>query len=327
MSETIKVITTRRLPPQTEARLTQLFDCSLRSDDTPMGKAALIEAALSADVLVPTISDRIDREVIAAGAARGLKLIASDGAGLDHIDLAAAREWGIPVTHTPGALTEDTADMAMVLILALFRRIAEAREAVRDDQFTGWSPTWMLGRSVHGKKLGILGMGRIGQALARRARAFGLSIHYHNRRPVSEPIRASLEAQYWPSLDQMLASVDVLSIHCPHTPGTYHLMSRRRLALMQPHAYVVNTARGEIVDENALAEALHARRLGGAALDVFAHEPDIAPALKSAPGILLTPHIGSATLEAREAMGEVLAINIRVWQSGETPPNLVLPEA
>jgi glyoxylate reductase len=322
----LRVVATRRLPAHTQTRLAALFQFDAASNDVALSKALLIEAALQADVLVCTITDRIDREVIAAGAARSLKLIANYGAGTDHIDLDAAREFNILVTNTPGALTEDTADMTMAMVLALFRRMPEALDVMREERFEGWHPCWMLGRSVRGARLGILGLGRIGQAVAARARAFGMEIHYHNRKPVGAAISDALHARYWESLDQMLAHIDVLTVHCPHTPATFHLLSRRRLARMAPHAMVVNTARGEIIDEDALGDALHAGELAAAALDVFEDGAKVHPRLRSAPNTLLTPHIGSATQEARNAMGELLAINIRALQTGETPPHLILPD-
>ncbi|HRQ81297.1 MAG TPA: D-glycerate dehydrogenase, partial [Azospirillaceae bacterium] len=276
MAETTKplVIVTRKLPEVIEQRMLELFDVRLRDDDTPLGHAELIEAARQAVVLVPTVTDRIDRDVI-ENAGPQLRLIASFGTGVDHIDLNAAQQRGIIVTNTPGVLTEDTADMTMALILAVSRRLAEGERLVRSGQWQGWGPTTMLGHRIWGKSLGILGMGRIGQAVARRARAFGMSIHYHNRRRLHPEIEAELDATYWPSLDQMLARMDVVSVNCPHTPATYHLLSDRRLKLMQPHCYVVNTSRGEVVDEGALTRMLTRGELAGAGLDVFEHEPAV----------------------------------------------------
>jgi glyoxylate reductase len=277
-----------------------------------------------ADVLAPTITDRIDKTVIEKAGER-LKLIANFGAGIDHIDVAAATERGITVTNTPGVLTDDTADLTMGLIMAVSRRVVEGAEVVKAGAFHGWSPTWMLGRRIGGKRLGIVGMGRIGQALARRARAFGLSIHYHNRKPVSPRIAEELEATYWESLDQMLARMDVISVNCPHTPATYHLLSARRLKLVRPHAIVVNTARGEIIDEGALAAMLAEGALAGAGLDVYEHEPAINPKLLKLANVVLLPHMGSATMEARVDMGEKVIVNIRTWMDGHKPPDRVIP--
>jgi glyoxylate reductase len=325
MAETTKplVIVTRKLPEAIEQRMTELFNVRLRDDDTPWSRARLIEAAQEAVVLAPTVTDRIDREVI-ENAGPQLKLIASFGTGVDHIDLNAAQARGVVVTNTPGVLTEDTADMTMALILAVSRRLAEGERLVRSGQWQGWGPTTMLGHRIWGKSLGVLGMGRIGQAVARRARAFGMSIHYHNRRRLHPEIEAELDATYWPSLDQMLARMDVVSVNCPHTPATYHLLSDRRLKLMQPTAYVVNTSRGEVVDETALTRMLTRGDLAGAGLDVFEHEPAVNPKLLRLDNVVLLPHMGSATIEGRIAMGEKVIINIRTFMDGHKPPDRVL---
>jgi glyoxylate reductase len=325
MAETTKplVIVTRKLPEAIEQRMTELFNVRLRDDDTPWSRAQLIEAAQEAVVLAPTVTDRIDREVI-ENAGPQLKLIASFGTGVDHIDLNAAQARGVVVTNTPGVLTEDTADMTMALILAVSRRLAEGERLVRSGQWQGWGPTTMLGHRIWGKSLGVLGMGRIGQAVARRARAFGMSIHYHNRRRLHPEIEAELDATYWPSLDQMLARMDVVSVNCPHTPATYHLLSDRRLKLMQPTAYVVNTSRGEVVDETALTRMLTRGDLAGAGLDVFEHEPAVNPKLLRLDNVVLLPHMGSATIEGRIAMGEKVIINIRTFMDGHKPPDRVL---
>jgi glyoxylate reductase len=279
----------------------------------------------TAEVLVPTVTDRISAEIIAA-AGEQLKLIANYGAGVDHIDLRAARDRGITVTNTPDVLTEDTADMTMALILAVPRRLIEGERILRAGTWTGWSPTWMLGHRVAGKRLGIVGMGRIGQAVARRARAFNMSIHYHNRRPVHPDVEAELEATYHASLDQMLARTDIVTVHCPHTPATFHLLSARRLKLLQPHAYIVNTARGEIIDEAALVRILKNREIAGAGLDVYENEPAVNPKLLALDNVVLLPHMGSATIEGRIGMGECVLINIRSAMDGHKPPNRVLPE-
>ncbi|WP_312166919.1 D-glycerate dehydrogenase [Phenylobacterium sp.] len=319
-----KVIVTRRLPDQVETRMRELFDTELNLDDAPLDRDALVQAVQRADAIVPTITDHIDADLIAAAGDK-LKLIANFGAGVDHIDVVAANERGIAVTNTPGVLTEDTADLTMALIMAVSRRIVEGANVVQAGQFTGWTPTWMMGRRVNGKRLGIIGMGRIGQAVARRARAFGMQIHYHNRKPVSHVIAEELEATYWESLDQMLARMDIISVNCPHTPATYHLLSARRLKLLQPHAVVVNTARGGIIDEGALADLLAAGAVAGAGLDVFEFEPAINPKLLTQPNAVLLPHLGSATVEARIDMGEKVIINLKTWMDGHRPPDRVIP--
>jgi glyoxylate reductase len=321
-----KVVVTRKLPDAIETRMMELFDVRLNLEDKAMTKAELIEAVKAADVLVPTVTDRVDAALLSQ-AAPGLRLIANYGTGVDHIDLASARQRGITVTNTPDVLTEDTADMTMALILAVPRRLCEGERVLRAGQWPGWSPTWMMGHRIYGKRLGIIGMGRIGQAVARRARGFGLAIHYHNRRRVPEHVESALEATFWESLDQMLARVDIVSVNCPHTPATYHLLSARRLKLLRPHAYVVNTARGEVIDENALTRMLRAGELAGAGLDVFEHEPAVNPKLVELPNVVLLPHMGSATIEGRLDMGEKVLINIKTFADGHKPPDRVLAEA
>lgn len=319
-----KVIITRKLPDSVETRLRELFDTELNLTDEPMSQDALLDALKRADVLVPTITDRIDSRLLSRSG-ENLKLIANFGAGVDNIDVATANTRGIIVTNTPGVLTEDTADMTMALILASARRVVEGAQVVQSGGFAGWSPTWMLGRRIYGKRLGIVGMGRIGQAVARRAKAFGLQIHYHNRKPVSPRIAEELEATYWESLDQMLARMDVVSVNCPHTPGTFHLLSARRLKLLQPHAILVNTARGEVIDEAALANMLARGEIAGAGLDVYEHEPAINPKLLKLPNVVLLPHMGSATVESRVDMGEKVIINIKTFMDGHRPPDRVIP--
>ncbi|MED5519759.1 MAG: D-glycerate dehydrogenase [Pseudomonadota bacterium] len=316
------VIVTRKLPDAIETRMMELFDVRLNLDDEPFSRARMVEAVQAADVLVPTVTDRIDAGILEQASDK-LRLIASFGTGVDHIDVAAARARGMTVTNTPGVLTEDTADMTMALILAVPRRLVAGERLMRAGQWRGWSPTSMLGNRIHGKRLGIVGMGRIGQAVARRARGFGLSIHYHNRRPVHAEIEADLEATYWDNLDQMLARMDIISINCPHTPATYHLISPRRLALIQPHAFIVNTSRGEVIDENALVHALQNRDLAGAGLDVFEHEPQVNPKLLELENVVLMPHMGSATIEGRIDMGEKVIINIRAFMDQHAPPDRV----
>ena len=319
------VVVTRKLPDVVETRMMELFQTRLNATDEAMSKAALVEAVKTADVLVPTVTDRIDKTILNQ-AGDQLKLIANFGTGVDNIDVEAAIARGITVTNTPGVLTEDTADMTMALIMAVARRLIDGSKVIgSDNTWQGWSPTWMLGSRISGKRIGIIGMGRIGTALARRAKAFGMQIHYHNRKPVNSNIAAELDATYWESLDQMLARMDIISVNCPHTPATYHLLSARRLKLMKKEAILVNTARGEVIDENALARMLEAGELGGAGLDVFENEPAVNPKLlKSAKAVLL-PHMGSATLEGRIDMGEKVIINIKTWVDGHNPPDRVLP--
>ena len=316
---------TRKLPDATETRLMELFDAKLNINDEPMGSRELFEALKTTEVLVPTVTDQIDNDLI-RGAGENLKLIANYGTGVDHIDLDAARDKGIMVTNTPDVLTEDTADMTMALILTVPRRLIEGERVLRSKQWSGWSPTWMLGHRIFGKRLGIIGMGRIGQAVAKRARGFGLSIHYHNRKPVHEEIETELEATYWESLDQMLARMDFVSVNCPHTPATFHLLSARRLKLLQPHAVIVNTARGEIIDEAALTQVLQADEIAGAGLDVFEHEPAVNPKLMSLDNVVLLPHMSSATFEGRQDMGEKVIINIQFFADGHNPPDRVISE-
>jgi glyoxylate reductase len=323
-----KVVITRKLPDPVETRMRELFDATLNIDDRPMSQPELVAAFKEADVVVPTVTDRIDRALIEQ-AGSNLRLIANFGNGVDNIDVAAAARQGITVTNTPGVLTEDTADMTMALMLAVPRRLAEgANVLLGKDKWPGWSPTWMLGRRIWGKRLGIVGMGRIGTAVARRAKAFGLSIHYHNRSRVIAATEDALEATYWESLDQMLARMDIISVNCPSTPATFHLLSARRLALMQPTAYIVNTARGEIIDESALIAMIEKGRLAGAGLDVFEHEPAVNPKLVKLAEkgrVVILPHMGSATIEGRIEMGEKVIINIRTFFDGHRPPDRVLP--
>ncbi len=319
-----RVVVTRRLPDVVETRMRELFDTQLNIDDTPMSSAELVEAVKTADILVPTVTDKIDKSIISQ-AGDQLKLIANFGTGVDNIDVQTAFNKGIIVTNTPGVLTEDTADMTMALILDVARRVTEGAQVISEgSEWKGWSPTWMLGHRITGKRLGIIGMGRIGQAVARRARAFGLQIHYHNRRRVNPAVEEELEATYWDSLDQMLARMDIISVNCPHTPATYHLLSSRRLKLLRPDAYVINTARGEVIDENALARMLEAGELSGAGLDVFEHEPAVNPRLVKSDKVVLLPHMGSATIEGRIDMGEKVIINIKTFVDGHKPPDRVI---
>jgi glyoxylate reductase len=318
------VVVTRRLPAQVEARMGELFDVRLRQDDTPMSREALGAAMREADVLVPTITDRIDAGLIGQAGER-LRLIANYGAGVDHIDVETARSRGVLVSNTPGVVTEDTADMTMALILAVTRRIPEGLATMQAGEWDGWAPTAFLGGRLAGRRLGILGMGRIGQAVARRAAAFDCEVHYHNRRRLRPETEADLGARYWESLDQMLARVDILSINCPHTPSTFHLVNARRLKLMKPEAVIVNTSRGEVIDENALTRMLRAGEIAGAGLDVYERGAEITPQLREMPNVVLLPHMGSATVEGRVEMGEKVIINIKTFQDGHRPPDQVVP--
>ncbi|WP_299354813.1 D-glycerate dehydrogenase [uncultured Shimia sp.] len=322
--ERLSVVVTRRLPDAVETRLSELFDVRLRDDDNPMSREELVEAMKSADVLVPTLTDTIDAPMITQSGGR-LKLIANYGAGVDHIDVESARQRGVLVSNTPGVSADDTADMTIAMIVGAIRRVPEGIRLMDQGGWTGWSPNAMLGGRVGGRRLGILGMGRIGQAVARRAKAFGMQIHYHNRRRLHPGIEEELEATYWESLDQMVSRMDVLTVHCPHTPGTFHLMNARRLRLLKNDAYVVNTSRGEVLDENALVRMLKAGDISGAALDVYEHGTEINPDLSALKNVVLLPHMGSATIEGRLEMGEKVIINIKTFDDGHRPPDLVVP--
>ncbi|WP_341208391.1 D-glycerate dehydrogenase [uncultured Sphingomonas sp.] len=318
-----KVIVTRALPNVVMRRLAELFDVTGNADDTPLSRDALAAAMADCDVLVPAVTDTIDAALI-AGAGPRLRLIANFGAGVNHIDLKAARARGIIVTNTPGVLTEDTADMTMALIVSVPRRLAEGEKLVRSGEWKGWSPGGMLGYRIGGKALGIVGMGRIGQAVARRARAFGLSIHYHNRHRLPKVVEAELNAVWHPNLDELLGAIDILTIHTPLNADSRDLIDARRIALLRPHVYVINASRGGILDEDALVEALENGRLAGAGLDVWRHEPEIDPRLLALPNVVMTPHMGSATWEGRVASGEKVIANIRMWADGHRPPDQVL---
>ena len=320
----LSVVVTRRLPEAVETRLSELFDVTLREDDRPMTREELGAAMRQADVLVPTITDEIDAPLITQAGER-LKLIANYGAGVDHIDVATARQRGVLVSNPPGVLTDDTADMTMALILAVTRRMPEGMAVMQSGNWDGWAPTALMGGRVGGRRLGILGMGRIGQAVARRARAFGMQVHYHNRKRLREEVEGALEATYWDSLDQMVSRMDVISINCPHTPSTFHLMNARRLGLMKPDAVIVNTSRGEVIDENALTRMLRAGDIKGAGLDVYEHGREINPRLRELKNVVLLPHMGSATLEGRIEMGEKVLINIKTFDDGHRPPDQVVP--
>ncbi len=318
------IILTRRLSDTVETRMRELFNATLNQTDQPFTQEQLIQAVKTADVLVPTVTDSLSASVIEQAGPQ-LRLIASFGTGVDHIDVKAAREKGITVTNTPGVLSEDTADVAMSLILAVPRRIVQGDIKVRSGQWDGWSPTGMLGHRINGKRLGIIGMGSIGQAIARRAKAFGMSIHYHNRKAVHPSIEAELEATYWETIEQMLPRVDIISINCPSTPATHHLLNKEKLSLLSPHSYLVNTGRGDVIDETALIELLKEDKIAGAGLDVYEHEPVVSSALIDLPNVVLLPHIGSATIEGRHAMGDKVIINIQTFLDGHTPPDRVVP--
>jgi glyoxylate reductase len=320
----LSVVVTRRLPEPVETRMKELFDVELRDPDTPMTREELVAAMRRADVLVPTITDAIDAGLLGQAGDK-LKLIANYGAGVDHIDVATARQRGILVSNTPGVVTEDTADMTIALMLAVTRRIPEGLALMQSGEWQGWSPMALLGGRIGGKRLGILGMGGIGQAVARRARAFGMQIHYHNRRRLRPEVEAEFEATYWESLDQMVSRMDVISVNCPHTPSTYHLMNARRLRLLKPTAVIVNTSRGEVVDENALTRMLRAGEIAGAGLDVYERGAEVNPRLRELPNVVLLPHMGSATREGRVEMGEKVIINIKTFADGHRPPDQVVP--
>ena len=320
----LRVAVTRRLPEAVETRMSELFDVVLRDSDSRLSRDDLVSLMQGVDVLVPTVTDQIDANMLARAGER-LKLIANFGAGVDHVDVLSARQRGVLVSNTPGVVTEDTADMTLALILAVTRRIPEGIAEMQSGRWQGWAPTAHLGGRVGGRRLGILGMGRIGQAVARRANVFGMQVHYHNRRRLRPEIEAELGATYWESLDQMLARMDIVSVNAPHTPSTFHLLNARRLKLMKPSAVVVNTSRGEVIDENALTRMLRAGEIAGAGLDVFEHGHEINPRLRELPNVVLLPHMGSATVEGRAEMGEKVIINIKTFADGHRPPDLVVP--
>ena len=319
-----KVVVTRRLPATVENRMKELFDVELNKNDIPMSAKELAVAIGKADILVPTISDTIDSKLLAR-AGENLRLIASYGAGFDHIDIQTARQRGILVSNTPGVLTDDTADMTLALMLGVMRRFQEGASLIQKKSWDGWSPSAMLGTRLGGKRLGILGMGRIGSAVASRAKAFGMEINYHNRKKLHPALEAPSDAIFWENFESMLKEIDVLSINCPHTPSTFHMINGGRLSLMKDSAFIVNTSRGEVIDENALARALKNKKLAGAALDVFEARKEVNPQLRDLPNVMLLPHLGSATDEARIEMGEKVIINIKTFIDGHRPPDQVVP--
>ncbi|MDC7676125.1 2-hydroxyacid dehydrogenase [Asticcacaulis machinosus] len=320
----LKVFVTVKLPDSVETRLRELFDTTLCPDKRPMPRDKLLEAAQTAEVIVSSINDQIDADFFAT-AGEQLKMVANFGVGYDHIDIQSAADKGIIITNTPGVLTEDTAEMTMGLILAVARRFVEGAETVQRGEFSEWSPTFMMGRRIYGKRLGIIGMGRIGQALARRAKAFGMSVHYHNRKPVSARIAEEIGATYWDNLDDMLPRMDVVSVNCPRTSETFHLLNAERLGLLSPTAIIVNTARGEIIDETALAHLLREHKIAGVGLDVYERLPGINPELFGLPNAVLLPHMASSTIEARQDMGDRVILNIKTLQDGHRPPDRVIP--
>ncbi len=320
-----KIIVTRRLPEIVETRMMELFDTKLNSDDHPFSSSELLNAVNEADIIVPTVTDKIDKNLLCSKN-RKIKLIANFGAGVDHIDIEYAEKNKLIVTNTPGVLTEDTADMVMALILSVPRKLLKGERLIRSGDWKGWSPTHMMGSRIWGKRLGIIGMGRIGQAVARRAGGFGLNIHYHNRNRLPDVIEKSLKATYWEDLDQMLPKMDIISINCPSTADTFHLLSHERLTSLQSHAYIVNTSRGKVIDEDALAKLLEKGNIAGAGLDVFEREPAVSDSLLNAPNTVLLPHMGSSTVEARNEMGEKVIINIQTFLDGHKPPDRVLSE-
>lgn len=320
----LSVIVTRRLPEVVETRMKELFDVELRDPDVRMTRDELADAVKRCDVLVPCVTDVIDAGLLAQAGER-LKLIANYGAGVDHIDVATARSRGILVSNTPGVGADDTADMVMALILGVVRRLPEGMAEMQAGRWQGWAPMAHLGGRLAGRRLGILGMGRIGGAVARRARAFGMQIHYHNRRRVNAALESELEATWWESLDQMLSRMDIVSVNCPHTPSTFHLLNARRLKLLKPSSVVINTSRGEVIDENALTRGLRAGEIAGAGLDVYEHGHEINPRLRELPNVVLLPHMGSATIEGRVEMGEKVILNIKTFADGHRPPDQVVP--
>jgi len=318
-----RVAVTRKLLPQIEARMAELFDCRFNEDDHEMSADEIVEAMRDADILVPTVTDRIDAELIARAPA-SVKMFANFGAGVNHIDLAAAKAKGILVTNTPGVFTDDTADLTMALILNVPRRLGEGHRLMRSGEWKGWTPIGMLGHRIGGKTLGIIGYGRIGEAVALRARAFGLNILYNKRHRLPASVEDEMGVTFEPDLDRLVAKSDIISLHCPLTAETQKLMSRERIGMMKRDAYLINSSRGELVDEDALIEALTRGRIAGAGLDVYNHEPAIDPRFLAIPNVILLPHLGSATYEGREASGEKVIANIRIFSDGHRPPDQVL---
>ncbi len=318
-----KLALTRKLVASVETRMSELFDVELNSDDAPMSKTQLVAAMQDVDVLVPTVTDQIDSEVISAAGQR-LKLIANYGAGVNNIDLMAAKARDIIVTNTPGVFTNDTADLTMALMLAVSRRIGEGRRLLEHGGWTGWSPTGMLGHSLNGKTLGIIGFGRIGEAVARRAQVFGMKVIYNKRHRLPPSVEAELGVVFEPEIDRLVAAAEFISLHCPLTDATASIIDAGRLAMMKSDCYLINTSRGGLVDEPALIAALRAGQIAGAGLDVYAEEPKLDKAMIELPNVVALPHMGSGTIEGRTAAGEKVIANIRVWADGHRPPNQIL---
>ena len=322
------VYVTRKLPDLVETRMMELFDTRLNLDDAPLSREQLSQAMSEAKVLVPTITDTIDSDLI-MGAGSQLELIANFGNGTDNIDVSSAVSRNIAVTNTPKVLTSDTADMVMAMILAIPRRLVEGTKVLSGSGvWNGWTPNGMLGESLGEKRLGIIGMGRIGSAVAHRARSFGMSVHYHNRSAVHPDLESSLEATYWSDLGQMLSRMDIVTVHCPYNTSSHHLLSRDMLSQMRVGSYVINSSRSEILDESALIDLLESGHLGGAALDVFEHDPVISPrllSLASRDRVIMLPHMASATVEGRMEMGDKVIVNIKAYLDGHRPPDRVLP--
>ncbi len=320
-SKKITVLLTRKLPEIIEKKLTKSFSVELNKSDKKYSYKELKKKIENVDVLVPCISDTIDASIIKAG--KKLKLIANFGNGVDNLDLITAKERKILVTNTPDVLTEDTADLVLTMILMICRKVRNAQQKLTNEKWTGWGPSETIGERISGKKIGIIGMGRIGLAVAKRCFSLGIEISYHNRKKLKSNIEKKCNAKYWNNLDEMLAYVDIVSIHCPYTPETFHLLSKKRLKLLKKKAIVVNTSRGEIIDENELANLLLKKKIGGVGLDVFEHEPQVTPNLLEADNAVLLPHISSATTECRVSMGIRVFKNIDSFQKGMSPPDLI----
>ncbi|MAI83905.1 MAG: D-glycerate dehydrogenase [Rickettsiales bacterium] len=315
------ILLTRKLPELIERDLFDKYNITQNKNDKPYSYKELKAKISNVDILVPCVSDTIDASIIRS--AKNLKLIANFGNGVDNIDLITAREKNILVTNTPEVLTDDTSDLVMTLILMLCRKVKSAEQKLHLGHWYGWGPSITNGERVFGKNLGIIGMGRIGKAVAMRAKSFGLKIHYHNRNKLKKSVEKIYEAKFWGDLNEMLKKMDIISIHCPYTPETFHLLSKRRLKLLKKTSIIINTSRGEIIDENALAELLNSKKIHGAGLDVFEHEPQVTPTLLDAPNTVLLPHISSATKQARHAMGLRVLKNIDEFTKNKIPKDLI----
>ena len=315
-----KVLQTRRWPQAAEQALNALFDVTVDAEDLPLSHEALIEGVKTHDAIAVTVTDKIDADVIAAAAEGQCQIIANFGVGVNHIDLAAAAKHGLPVANTPGVLTDATADIAMTLMLMACRRAAEGEREIRNNAWSGWRPTHLLGMDFSGKTVGIIGMGRIGKAMARRcALGFGMKVVFYNRSKVTDC--EDINAVQLETVEEVCAKADIVSLHCPGGDETRHILSASALAAMPSHGLVINTARGDVIDEDALAKALHDGQIGGAGLDVFQGEPVINPSLLRAPNTVFLPHLGSATIETRNAMGMMVVENLKAHFAGEKLPN------